>query len=384
MQVFLVGGAVRDQLLNLSVKERDWVVVGATPEIMLERGFTPVGKDFPVFLHPETKEEYALARTERKVGAGYHGFEFHADAQVSLEEDLQRRDLTINAMASDSRQNLIDPWGGAQDLQQKILRHVSPAFVEDPVRVLRLARFAAKFHSMGFVVAQETVELMRAMSASGEISALVVERVWKELKAALDEPTPSAFFELLHKVDALPIIFPELAELFQHKGLAQQAMNTLDSARNQGSDAIVIFAVLVTWCTLQHAESQKIKDAICDRFKVSKAYRQLVYGMSQMNTLLWQDITPNSLLRFFEKSGVLRQADIFTSAMAVIRLLPATSDKDEPDMNNKIQLLQTAEQALLSLDLKSVVGECQRTEDIESAVRTTRLTALKQLLSKTA
>lgn len=187
METYLVGGAVRDQLLGLSVRERDWVVTGATPEQMLASGYTPVGKDFPVFLHPDTHEEYALARTERKTAAGYHGFVFHTDTTVTLEQDLYRRDLTINAIAQNQQGQLFDPYNGQQDVQKKILRHVSPAFAEDPVRILRLARFAARFYHLGFRIADETLALMQSMVAQGEVSALTTERVWRECERALSE-----------------------------------------------------------------------------------------------------------------------------------------------------------------------------------------------------
>src|SRR5688572_14962025 len=195
MDCYVVGGAVRDELLGRPVNDHDWVVVGATPQQMVDRGFLPVGKDFPVFLHPQTKEEYALARTERKTAPGYHGFAFHADPGVTLEEDLARRDLTINAMARAADGRLVDPFGGQDDLRAKRLRHVSPAFAEDPVRILRLARFAARFGD--FEVAPETLALMRQMVASGEVDALVPERVWQELSRGLMEAHPSKMFEVL-------------------------------------------------------------------------------------------------------------------------------------------------------------------------------------------
>lgn len=214
MKTYLVGGAVRDRLLGFPVKENDWLVVGGTRQAMLDQGFRPVGKDFPVFLHPETHEEYALARTERKAGHGYTGFEVHAAADVSLEEDLQRRDLTINAMAIDEHDVLSDPFGGLDDLKNRILRHVSPAFSEDPVRILRVARFAARYAHLGFTVAEQTLQLMRDMVADGEADYLVAERVWAELHKALLERTPAAFFQVLKDCGALRVVFPEIDALF--------------------------------------------------------------------------------------------------------------------------------------------------------------------------
>ncbi len=214
MQTYLVGGAVRDALLGLPVKERDWVVVGAQPDDLTRDGYRLVGRDFPVFLHPATHEEYALARTERKTGPGYRGFETRSSPDVTLEEDLRRRDLTINAMARDPGGALIDPYGGARDLEARLLRHVSEAFAEDPVRILRVARFAARFAPLGFRVAPETMALMRRMVAAGEAAALVPERVWQETAKALAEPAPAAFLAVLHESSALEVVFPELARLY--------------------------------------------------------------------------------------------------------------------------------------------------------------------------
>ena len=214
MQIFLVGGAVRDQLLGLPVTEKDWVVVGASADELLAQGFKAVGKDFPVFLHPHTQEEYALARQERKTAPGYAGFSFNTHDTVRLEEDLLRRDLTINAMAQDDKGAIIDPYGGQQDLQARLLRHVSAAFSEDPVRILRIARFSARYHHLGFTIAPETLDLMRAMVAAREVDHLVPERVWKETARALHEPSPAVFFQVLRNCGALERLMPELDALF--------------------------------------------------------------------------------------------------------------------------------------------------------------------------
>jgi len=254
MKTYLVGGAVRDRLLGLAVRERDWVVVGATPEAMRELGYRSVGKDFPVFLHPKTGEEYALARTERKVGPGYHGFEFHAAPDVTLEQDLTRRDLTINAMAENTDGTLVDPCGGRADLEARRLRHVSPAFREDPVRILRVARFAARFAPLGFSVAPETLALMREMVAAGEADHLVPERVWQELARAFAEPRPDVFIAVLRECGALARVLPEVDRLF---GVPQpekyhpevdtgaHVLLALAAAARRGSAPEVVFAVLV-------------------------------------------------------------------------------------------------------------------------------------------
>ncbi|MFC3652501.1 multifunctional CCA addition/repair protein [Dyella humi] len=220
MRTYLVGGAVRDKLLGRAVIDHDHVVVGAQPEDMLALGYRPVGKDFPVFLHPQTSEEYALARTERKTGRGYHGFAFHADPEVTLEQDLARRDLTINAIAEDEEGTLVDPYGGARDIEQRLLRHVSPAFVEDPVRLLRVARFTARFAPLGFTVADETMALLQQMVRDGEVDHLVPERVWAETRKALSEAQPSAFLRVLREAGALAVLFPEIDALY---GMPQRA-----------------------------------------------------------------------------------------------------------------------------------------------------------------
>ncbi|TQP26124.1 multifunctional CCA addition/repair protein [Vibrio cholerae] len=214
MQIYLVGGAVRDQLLQLPVYDRDWVVVGSSPQAMLAAGFQAVGKDFPVFLHPNSKEEHALARTERKTGVGYTGFACHYAPDVTLEDDLLRRDLTINAMAQDGSGQLIDPYGGQRDLAAKVLRHVSPAFVEDPLRVLRVARFAAKLHHLGFTVAEETMQLMAKIAQSGELQHLTAERVWQEWHKSLSTHHPEVFLQVLRDCGALAVVLPEIDRLF--------------------------------------------------------------------------------------------------------------------------------------------------------------------------
>ncbi len=260
MKIYLVGGAVRDQLLKREVKEKDYVVVGATAPEMLKLGYRQVGKDFPVFLHPKTNEEYALARTERKVGRGYAGFAFDASPSVTLENDLIRRDLTINAMAKDSDGILIDPYHGQDDLNKRLLRHVSAAFIEDPVRILRVARFAARFAALDFKVAPETNQLMQKMVESGEVDALVAERVWKELERALGEKNPEKFFLVLNDCHALPLLFPFIQVSF---------LKTLIAAVDLTSDKEVRFAALVS--------NLKLEDVLtmCERYRIPADYRDL-------------------------------------------------------------------------------------------------------------
>ncbi|WP_300618242.1 multifunctional CCA addition/repair protein [Dokdonella sp.] len=256
MRTYLVGGAVRDTLLGLDVADRDHVVVGATPEEMLRLGYRPVGKDFPVFLHPQTQEEYALARTERKSGRGYRGFVVDADPSVTLEQDLERRDLTINAMAMDGHGTVVDPFGGRRDLDARLLRHVSPAFAEDPVRVLRVARFAARYAPLGFRVADETIALMRAMVEDGEVDHLVPERVWAETRKALAEPAPSAYLRALRACGALRVVFPEVDALY---GVPQRAEFHPEIDTGAHVELVLDMAArlaprddLVGWCALTH------------------------------------------------------------------------------------------------------------------------------------
>jgi len=330
MEIYLVGGAVRDRLLGGDAKDRDWVVVGATPEQMTALGYRQVGKDFPVFLHPETREEYALARTERKTAPGYHGFEVHASPEVTLEEDLQRRDLTINALAEDSDGNIIDHCHGLEDLDNRILRHVSPAFAEDPVRILRVARFAARYAHLGFRVADETIVLMRNMVANGEVDALVAERIRQELEKALATPTPSVFFEVLRECGALAVIFPEVDQLF---GVPQPAehhpeidagvhtMMVLEQAAKLSENPMVRFAALthdlgkgVTPADVlpkhhghERAGLPLVKE-LCRRLKTPKAWLELAVVTAKFHTHVHraQELKPKTILKTLEDLGAFR------------------------------------------------------------------------------
>ncbi|WP_168395922.1 multifunctional CCA addition/repair protein [Acinetobacter indicus] len=333
MQVYLVGGAVRDHLLGHPYHEKDYVVVGATPEQLLAQGYQPVGKDFPVFLHPESKEEYALARTERKAGQGYHGFEFYTAPNVTLEEDLIRRDLTINAMAMDENGQVYDPYGGQQDLAQKVLRHVSDAFVEDPLRVLRIARFAARYKALGFRVADETLALMRTLAASGELDTLTPERVWKETARALQEDHADEYFEVLRRCGALKALFPEIDALF---GIPQRpeyhpeidcgvhTLMSLQQACRQNYSLDVRFAVLVHDLGkaltpadelprhIMHEERgiQPVTD-LCDRLKVPTYTKQLALAVCKEHLKCHQALTlkPGTLWRLLQRLDVLRRPE---------------------------------------------------------------------------
>ncbi|MEE9160267.1 MAG: multifunctional CCA addition/repair protein [Gammaproteobacteria bacterium] len=332
MKIYLVGGAVRDKLLGDPCKDSDWVVVGSTPEEMEAQNFKAVGKDFPVFLHPETKEEYALARTERKTGNGYKGFTFHTSVDVTLEEDLARRDLTINAIAEDEAGNLIDPFNGRQDLENKILRHVSPAFIEDPLRVLRVARFAARF---GFRIAPETLALMQEVVKSGELESLVAERVWSELERAMGETYPSRFILALRACSALNVLFPEIDRLFgvpqpeEHHPEIDTGIHTLMSL-NQASrlseDPQIRFAVLVhdlgkgttanNKLPSHHGHEErgvKIVETLCERYRAPNQFRDLAVQVSRHHLTCHRikEMRAETILKKLESLDAFRRPERF-------------------------------------------------------------------------
>lgn len=333
MQIYMVGGAVRDKLLNLPVMDRDWVVVGATPQQLLDQGYRQVGKDFPVFLHPDTNEEYALARTERKTAPGYTGFAVDTSATVTLEQDLQRRDLTINAIAESAQGEIIDPYGGVEDLRRRLLRHVSPAFSEDPLRILRVARFAARFHELGFRVAPETMALMREMVSAGEVDALVPERVWVETVRALGESQPAQYFEVLRACGALKILLPELDGLF---GIPQtqdhhpeidsgvHSLMALQRACELSQDTRVRFATLLhdvgkvtTPASLlpHHFSHEKhsvdIIKQICRRLAVPNEFRDLAILVARYHSHCHRadELKSTTLLKTLEALDAFRRPD---------------------------------------------------------------------------
>jgi tRNA nucleotidyltransferase (CCA-adding enzyme) len=335
MKIYRVGGAVRDRLLGEPPGDADWVVVGATQADMLDRGFRQVGADFPVFLHPETGEEYALARTERKTGRGYHGFDLDASADVTLDQDLARRDLTINAIAEDQDGQLIDPHGGAADIAARRLRHVSDAFVEDPVRVLRAARFAARFAHLGFELADETLELMTEMARNGEVDALVPERVWQETLKALTTNSPQTFFKVLRDCGALKVIFPEIDALF---GVPQSArwhpeidtgrhlLMVVEQATRLSADTRVRFAALThdlgkgatprdEWPSHKGHEERSVAllKALCDRLRVPNEYRELAFIVARDHGRCHRalEMRANTVVRLLEECDAYRRPDRF-------------------------------------------------------------------------
>ena len=331
MKTYRVGGCVRDRLLNVPFSDIDWVVTGASVVQMQAAGYKPVGKDFPVFLHPESKQEYALARSERKTSPGYHGFEFNTDPGITIEEDLLRRDLTINAMAEDEDGTIIDPYDGQKDLEARLLRHVSPAFAEDPVRVLRVARFAARFHRLGFKLADETVDLIRQMGESGELGSLVAERVWTEMSRALDEPNPAVFFHSLRKCSVLQILFPEIDNLFgvpqtekYHPEIdtGMHVMMCLQKSAELGHDNETRLAVLMhdlgkattpaNVLPSHHGHEQrgvKLVKAFCKRWKIPKAHTELALITTEFHTHVHRalELKATTILKLFTSVDIYRK-----------------------------------------------------------------------------
>ena len=400
MQVYLVGGAVRDELLGLPVSERDWCVVGSTPDELESQGYRPVGKDFPVFLHPDTGEEYALARTERKTAAGYHGFAFNTSPDVTIEDDLERRDLTINALARDSDGKLIDPFGGEADLDARLLRHVSDAFAEDPVRVLRVAKFAARFHALGFRIAEPTLELMRTMVENGEVDALVPDRVWKETETALRTTGSRHFFEALRACGALARVFPEVDALY---GVPQpekwhpeidtglHTMMVLDQAEALTPSGAVRFAALVhdlgkattpAYRLPSHpgheAQSVKLINSMAQRLPIPKAWRELGCLVAEYHTHCHKalELRPDTVLKVLERTDAFRRPERFENFLlaceADARGRLGLEDRDYPQAD----YLRGAFRAAAGIDAGRVAAENEG-RDIPGAIRRARLDALK-------
>ena len=403
MQVYMVGGAVRDQLLGLPVQDRDFVVVGSTPEAMIADGFKPVGKDFPVFLHPQTHAEYALARTERKTAKGYKGFAVHADPDVTLEQDLARRDFTINAMAQASDGTLIDPYHGAQDIKQQVLRHVSDAFVEDPVRILRAARFLARFTH--FNVAAETMQLMKTMVAQGEVDALVPERVWQELSKGLMEAQPSRMFEMLRACGALKKILPELNQLW---GVPQpplhhpeidtgvHVMMVVDYAAKQGFSLAVRYAALMHDLGkgttpkellprhIGHEErSVQMLKAINSRLRIPNDCKELAHIVAKFHGKLHQALKmrADTLLDFLVELDAIRQPhrflDFLKACESDSRGRTGLENCPTPEADLMVRLLDAVKQ----VDVGAVASQFTETEAIKQAIYQARLHTIKQALA---
>ena len=402
MQVFCVGGAVRDELLGLIVKDRDFVVVGSTPDQMEYLTFKPVGKDFPVFLHPKTHEEYALARTERKTGKGYKGFQIHADPSVTLEQDLARRDLTINAIAKDENGHLIDPYGGLDDLKLKIFRHVSPAFSEDPVRILRTARFAARFTE--FSIAPETLELMRDMVKNGEVDALVPERVWQEIAKGLMEQKPSRMFEVLRECGALQKIMPELDILWgvpqpeiYHPEIdtGRHIMMVIDYAAKQEFSLPIRFAALthdlgkgttpkdiLPRHTGHEVRGVDLLKEVSRRLRVPNDCKELAQIVAKFHGKVHQvsKMQPETVLQFLMDTDAIRQPQRFQEFLLACECDSRGRISFEESECLESQLLMRLLKAVLAVDAGAVAKKHTEPEAIKQAVFDARLEAIKQVI----
>jgi tRNA nucleotidyltransferase (CCA-adding enzyme) len=404
MEIFEVGGAVRDALLGHAVTERDWVVVGGTPQELLKQGFRQVGKDFPVFLHPQTAEEYALARTEKKVAPGYHGFTAHASPDVSLEEDLRRRDLTVNAMARDAAGNIIDPYGGQRDLADRVLRHVSAAFVEDPLRVLRVARFHARFAALGFTIADETLDLMREIADSGELAALRPERTWQETEKALTTQSPAQFFSTLRTCGALEHVYPEIEALF---GVPQpprwhpeidtglHTLMVLEISAQLSDDSAVRFAALthdlgkartppeILPKHRGHEErSVEVIGELCARLPIPRRYRELAEAVARYHGVIHRadELKPSTVLKIIEATDGFRRperfADLLLACEADARGRTGLEDSAYPQRERLLLAQRTA----ATVDVTDLADQLEGPA-IGERLRERRLDAIKAALS---
>jgi tRNA nucleotidyltransferase (CCA-adding enzyme) len=404
MEIYLVGGAVRDKLLNYPVQEKDWVVIGETPESMVKQGFRPVGKDFPVFLHPHSREEYALARTERKTAPGYKGFTVHTSPDVSVEQDLIRRDLTINAIAMTPQGQIIDPYGGQKDLENRIFRHISPAFSEDPVRILRVARFAARYAHLGFTLAEETRNLMQQMVTAGEIDHLVPERVWAELFKALNEKSPTAFFYTLKDCCALEKIFPEINRL---SGVPQPAkhhpeidtgvhtMLCLEQATLLSSSPEVRFAALVHdlgkgltpkahWPHHYGHEKSglKVLESLCARLRAPNSFKSLAMQVMQYHTHCHKafELRASTLTDLLTALGAFKPANTLHEF-----LLACEADaKGRTGFENRpypqAERLREATKAAASIDIAPILQSDLKGSQIADAIRRLRIKAVTDFI----
>ena len=406
MQVYRVGGVIRDKLLGLPDRDTDWVVTGATPEEMIDAGFQPIGKDFPVFLHPQTKQEYALARTERKTSRGYAGFSFNTDPAITIEQDLARRDLTINAIAEDEHGNLIDPFNGQQDIKDRVIRHVSDAFVEDPLRVLRTARFAARFAELGFSIAAQTRELIAEIGQSGELDALVPERVWVEMHKALAENNPQVFFTSLRYCGVLKILFPEIDNLF---GVPQTAsyhpevdtgihvMMCLKKSAELGYTPDVRFAVLMHDLGKANTPQEilpghrgheqrgvKLAREFCQKWRVPKAITELALMTCEYHTHVHRmyEMKPSTLLRFFMQTDSFRRPERFNKMTQACIADARGRTNFENDPYPQAAYADRLVKQLNELDLSPILETGKKGKQLGEAIYDFRLAYLTTIIEK--
>lgn len=403
MKIYLVGGAVRDSLLNLPIKDKDYLVVGATPEQMQQLGYRQVGKDFPVFLHPKTQQEYALARTERKVSLGYGGFSCYASPDVTLEQDLLRRDLTINAIAQDEEGNLYDPYQGIADIQARQLRHVSAAFTEDPLRVLRIARFAARFYSLGFEIADETLALMQHISQTDELTALTAERVWQEVDRSLSSPNPEVFFQVLRQCGALKVLFPEIDALF---GIPQpekwhpeidtgiHTLMVLAQAALLTQEKTIRFAALVhdlgkalspkEHLPKHHGHGQKglpVIRGLCERLRVPNEYRDLALLVSDQHQNVHQafELRAQTIVALFDKADFWRKPErlnqLLLACVADIRGRTGFEQQNYPQRD----YLHACFLAANSVSVKEIIEAGFQGAQIRQALNLKRIERVEQI-----
>ena len=385
MEIYLVGGAVRDRILGLPIKEKDWCVVGSSPEEMKKRGFQSVGKDFPVFLHPETKEEYALARTERKIKPGYHGFDFNTSKNVTLLEDLKRRDLSINAMAIDRNDNLIDPYNGLDDINQKKLRHVSKAFDEDPVRVLRTAKFAARFYQLGFSVHADTQKIMKSISDDGELDHLVSDRVWKEMEQALSGNDPHVFFITLQNCGALIKLFPEL--YINKDAKIKHGFSALKKIANHSYDPAVNFSIFIY--DIERAKTsdddemqinfQKTLDSLKKRLPIPRRFSEVSSIFIKYKNILDQaeSLEAKSILELLEDSDAFRRTERFNTVLDAYSIL--NSEKKNQNMFRKIAKIILA---CNNIQTKKIINDETNPRKIREKISQERIRLISREISK--
>ena len=383
LDCYLVGGAVRDRLLQIDGSDNDWVVIGATPELMLSLGFRPVGNDFPVFLHPETYEEYALARTERKTGKGYKGFKVDTSDTVSLEDDLYRRDITINSMALDTEGNLIDPYGGKRDLENGLLRHVSGHFVEDPLRVLRVARFSARFHSKGFIVHDSTMDLMREISAGDELQHLVAERVWQEVESTLGDRNPAIFFKVLKYCGALEQLFPEIECLFDDSSSSRSVIDKIDQVAALTDDKLIRFSMLAYLIRHRNPDNIAAVTSLCKRLKTPRRYRMIASQVARFadRALPAGKTSAADTVEMILSLNGIRDPKKYEQFLSACERVLTVVSGDKDSVERSILLLRECRERMIQTDVKHFAERLQGVE-LRDAVKSAYIDQVAGLLEE--